>query len=213
MTDQAATADRLARWNEFLKWPAASMDAARLDACFDHEFGGALCDRLKMSARLQDRLASVIGARYALDPSSDPAALSEIDQSIVLLSGRQLADVARRSGVVYWANAIANVILAPQVEALHQQVGEEFCNFALAHRDLAGPESAVGSFKDIGERVVADGWRCLAAWGHALPTGLGLRVRLKLPATAELDAVPTPPFREIGPRIVRRVAAAEGANV
>jgi hypothetical protein len=213
MTDSSATADRLARWSEFLKWPAPTMDGARLDACFDNEFGIALCDRLKASVRLQDRLASVVGTHYALNPSIDPVALGEIDQAIVLLSGRQLAAVARRSGAIYWANTIANVILAPQVEALHQQIGEEFCNFALAHRDLAGSESAVGSFKDIGERIIADGWRCLAAWGHVLPAGLGMRVRLKLPATAELDAVPAPPFLEIGPPIVRRAAGADGANV
>jgi hypothetical protein len=189
------------------------MDSARLDACFDNEFGTALCDRLKASGRLQDRLASVIATHYALSPSIDPAAVSEIDQAIVLLSGAQLAEVAGRSGAIYWANTIANVILAPQVEVLHQQIGEEFCNFALAHRDLAGPESTVGSFNDIGERIIADGWRCLAAWGHALPNGLGMRVRLKLPATAELDTVPAPPFFQAGPAIVRRAAGTDGAKV
>jgi hypothetical protein len=210
MTDQPATADRLAQWNAFLRWPASSMDSARLDACFDNEFGAALCDRLKTTARLQDRLGSVISAHYALPAPPDPAAIGEIDQAIVLLSGSELAAIARRAGTIYWANAIANVILAPQVEALHQQVGEELCNFALAHRDLAGPESALGSLKDIGARIDSDGWRCLAAWCRGLSGGLGTRVRLKLPAIEALDAIPALPFFDSGPPIVRRAATADG---
>jgi hypothetical protein len=188
------------------------MDSARFDGCFDNELGTALCDRLKVTARLQERLASVITAKYGLMPTVDASALDEIDRAIVLLPAPSLTGVARRSGVIYWASAIANVILAPQVDALHRQIGEELCNFGLAHRDLAGPEAALESFDDVAERIVTDGWRCFAAWCRSLPTGLGARVLIKLPATAALDAVPAPPFVEIGPAIVRRAAGGDGTQ-
>jgi hypothetical protein len=206
VTNQAAAA-LSPGWSEFMNRPAAYTDGSRLAACFEHTFGADLCDRLKASIRLRDRLSAIVCARYALVRWVPPETCGDLDRAIALFPAARLVDLARRSGAVFWASTIANVILAPQVAALHQQLGEPVCSFALANRDLAGPEQAVEPLDDVGSRIADDGWRCLGAWCHAMPAGVGARVQLKLAARDLLDRAPEGPFREAGPSIVRRAAA------
>jgi hypothetical protein len=56
-------------------------------------------------------------------------------------------------------------------------------------------------------RAVEHGWRCVGAWCHILPAGVGTRVRLKVAPRDALDRLPEHPFHEIGPSIVRRAAS------
>jgi hypothetical protein len=187
--------------------PAAYIDATRLASCFVDEFSAAVCQRLTTSMRLRSRLSAIIHAHYVLGAWVAPEALSEIDRTIALSPTAQLSILAQRSGAIFWAGTIANVILSRQVETLHQQLGETLCSFALAHRDLSGPEQALEPLNDVGSRIARDGWRCVGAWCHALPVGVGARVRLKVAATDALDCPPEEPFHEVGPAIVRRAAS------
>jgi hypothetical protein len=194
-------------WGEFMTLPAVYIEASRLASCFHDAFDTGLCQRLTTSRRLQSRLSAIIHAYYALGPWIPPEAVTEVDRAIALCSTTQLKILAQRSGVIFWANTIANVILSRQVETLHQQLGEALCSFALSNRDLSGPEQSLEPLHNIRLRAVEHGWRCIGAWCHILPAGVGTRVRLKVAARDALDRLPEHPFHEIGPSIVRRAAS------
>jgi hypothetical protein len=193
-------------WSEFMESPAAYIDGGRLDACFGNEFGAGLCDRLRTSIRLRERISAVVRAHYVLVPWLPQDDCSDIDREIALSPAAHLIEIAQRSGAVFWAGTIANVILARQVEALRRQLGDALYGYALAHRDLSGPAQALEPLDTIGSRVAQDGWRCFGAWCHVLPAGICARVRLKLAANVNLEQEPEGPFREFGPPIVRRAA-------
>jgi hypothetical protein len=187
--------------------PAAYVDAERLDACFGRQLGVDLCGRLRTSKRFLERLGAIIRQHYSLPAWAAPETCSEVDRTIALSTPERLQELARRSGATYWASTIANAILARQVEALHEQLGEAICGFALENRDLAGPEQRFEPNESIGARISADGWRCIGAWCHAQPEAVGTRVRLKLSPAAAIDDTPELHFIEIGPVIVRRAAS------
>ena len=135
-----------------------------------------------------------------------PEALSEADRAIALLGAEELADLVSRAGAIFWANAIANVVLAADVRWLHEQLGEELCALALANRNLAGPAPPLEPLDGVEARIREDGERCLAAWCRAQPAAVGVRVRLKRAPSAALDDAPQAPFAEIGAPIVRCAA-------
>jgi hypothetical protein len=193
-------------WATLMWQPASYIDLARLDACFNNKLGVALCDRLRGAARLRERLSAAITEHHALAVPIAPEALSEADQAIALLGAEELADLVRRAGAIFWANAIANVVLAADVRWLHERLGEELCALALANRNLAGPAPALEPLESVDVRIRADGERCLAAWCRAQPEAVGARVRLKRAPSAALDDAPQNPFDEIGPPIVRCAA-------
>lgn len=190
-----------------MRRPAAYIDASRLAVCFDHQLSAELCGRLKGADRLQDKLSTLINSRYALAAPVAPDAVDDLDRDIALSPVQRLADVMRRAGAIYWANAIANVLLAEEVSQLHRQLGEAVCAFALANRDLSGPRDELEPVAGAGARVTADGERCFAAWCQSLPEAVAARVRLKLPPRLAFDASPEVPLAAIGPSIVRRAAA------
>ena len=206
MTARTESAEQPTSWGEFMTLPAVYIEASRLANCFHDAFDAGLCQRLTTSRRLQSRLSAIIHAYYALGPWIPPEAVNEGDRAIALCSAMQLNVLAQRSGVIFWANTIANVILSRQVETLHQQLGEALCNFALSNRDLSGPEQSLEPLHNIRLRAVEHGWRCVGAWCHILPAGVGTRVRLKVAPRDALDRLPEHPFHEIGPSIVRRAA-------
>ena len=208
MTAAAAERDSpLADWETFMRQPAAYIDAARLAACLDSQLSAELCGRLRGAGRLRDRLSALIKTHYALAAPVEEDAVGELDRKIALLPFERLVDVVRRAGAIYWANAIANVLLAEKVSQLHEQVGEAVCAFALANRDLSGPDEVLEPVADAGARVTEAGERCFAAWCQSLSDAVAARVRLKLPPRQGLDGPPGIPFAEIGPSIVRRAAA------
>jgi hypothetical protein len=193
-------------WNALMRQPVAYIDLIRLAGCFDNTLGLELCGRLRDASRLQERLSALIGAHYALAAPPAEEAVSDVDRGIALLPAEQIADLTRRAGAIYWANAIANVVLAEDVRRLHEQIGEAICAFALANRHLAGPVDAFESLDDVGACLTQDGERCFAAWCQSLPEAIGVRVRLKLPMRPTLDDGPPSAFADIGPSIVRNAA-------
>lgn len=202
--DDAAAA---ALWRAFVTGPADSVDEGRLAACFNEQLGSDLCRRLKACRRLAARLSDLIRDRYGLAPWVAASACAAGDRAIALAPADDLRELIRRSGAIYWSAAIANVVLADQVAALHQQLGEALCSFAIGHRDLAGPPRSAAPFATFAQRVVERGERCLAAWCAAQPREVGLRVRLKLAPSSALEGEPDAGFVELGCAILRRAAA------
>jgi hypothetical protein len=206
MTNTTGNAAAAMDWATFMRQPAAYIDLARLAACFNNKIGTAPCERLRGASRLQERVSAAITEHYALAGPVAPETVSEADRTIALLSAEELADLVRRAGAIFWANAIANVVLAADVRWLHEQMGEGLCAFALANRNLAGPARTLEPLAGVDARIREDGERCLAAWCQSLPTAVGSRVRLRRAPSAALDDAPQNPFDEIGPPIVRCAA-------
>ena len=202
MTDTVDTADA---WQSFLHKPALHAIASRLVPCFGGTLGDEACAHMLSAERLETRLSSLIGDHYGF--SRQEPKVDENDRPIALCDADRLADIALKAGAIYWAASFASVIRRETTAALHAQLGEALCEFAVVNRDLTGPEQELDPIDDLAERVAADGWRCLGAWCDAMPAGVGTRVRLKLPPSPELDDVAPTPFAQLGPPIVRRAAS------
>jgi hypothetical protein len=194
-------------WATLMNRPAAYVDPTRLAACFDGRIRIRLCERLRDSGRLQGRLSELIADFYALAAPSGPETVSAADQKIALLPTPRIGDVIRRAGVVYRANAIANVVRAEDVRWLRDRLGEPLYAFALANRSLSGPAGTIDLTDGADAQMTEDGARCLAAWCDAQPAAIGGRVRLKSPASPALDDAALSPFNELGPAIIRCAAA------
>jgi len=195
-----------ADWQAFMAWPVSYIDAGRLDGCFANRFGSELCGRLRASRRLRDRLSAIVGEHHALAAPVAADVCDDLDRAIALSSVEWLFDVTRRCGAIYWARAIAGVVRPAEVAALHREIDEALCGFALMHRELARAQE-LPAIEGIGAHSIEDGLRCVAAWTRAQPAALGQRVRLKLAAHPALDDPPPAPFMDVGPPIVRRAAA------
>ncbi|MGN8114257.1 hypothetical protein [Labrys sp. 22185] len=196
--------DAAQAWQSFLHKPALHAIAARLVPCFGGSLGDEACAHMLTAGRLEARLSSLIGEHYGFSPQEPQ--VDEGDRAIALCDPDALADIALKAGAIYWAAAFAGVIRRETTAALHAQLGEALCEFAVVNRDLAGPEQDLDPIAGLAGRVTADGWRCLGAWCDALPAGVGMRVRLKLPPSPELDGIGPAPSTQLGPPIVRRAA-------
>jgi len=205
MTTAAQEAAEGTDWHAFMAWPASYIHAERLDHCFANGFGRELCGRLRASRRLRDRLSEFIAEQHALAAPVAVDVCDDLDRAIALSSGERLFDIARRCGAIYWARTIAGVVRPAEVAALHREIDEALCGFALMHRDLAGAQELT-TIEGIGTLSVEDGLRCIAAWTEAQPAAVGQRVRLKVAAHPALDDPPSAPYVDIGPSIVRCAA-------
>ncbi|MDZ5453357.1 hypothetical protein [Labrys sp. ZIDIC5] len=201
MTGKTDAADA---WQSFLHKPALHAIAPRLAPCFGGTLGDEACAHLLTADRLETRLSSLIGEHYGFSPQEPQVEAG--DRAIALSDADELGDIALKAGAIYWATAFAGVIRRETTTALHAQLGEALCEFAVLNRDLAGPEQDLEPIADLAGRVAADGWRCLGAWCSIMPAGVGARVRLKLPPSPELDDIAPAPFAQLGPPIVRRAA-------
>jgi hypothetical protein len=194
-------------WATLMDKPAVYIDLTRLSACFGGSISVKLCERLRGANRLQNRLSAMIGDFYALAAPVGPEAVDQRDQKVALLPVGRVGDIVRRAGVVYWANAIANVVRAEEVRRLRDQLGEALCAFALANRNLSGPPRRLERLDGADARIAEDGLRCLGAWCQSQTEAVGGRVRLKSPAQPALDERAPAPFDEIGPAIIRCAAS------
>lgn len=192
-----------AGWQAFLSNPAAYADAARLVPCFDGSIDEAACLHMLGAERLHGRLSGILMERYGLSLET-AAPADDIDRAIALASGEALEDIALRSGAIYWAGSLASVIAGRQAAALQAALGADAYAFALANRDLTGPQRPTEPLEDVHGLVYEDGLRCLGAWCQSQPGDTGMRVRLKLMPHALIDQKADEAFVRAGPAIVRR---------
>jgi hypothetical protein len=194
-------------WATLMNRPGAYVDPSRLTTCFEGSISPRLCERLRDASRLQDRLSALITNFYALAAPFEMEKVNPADQMVALLPAVQMGDLIRRAGVVYRANAIANVVRAEEVRWLRSRLGETLYAFALANRDLSGPVTKLDLEDGADAQITEDGFRCLGAWCQSQPAAIGERVRLKNPANPALDDAAQSPFNELGPAIIRCAAA------
>lgn len=195
-----------AQWLTLRSQPAAFAHARRIVRAFDGLIGDEHASKLREEERFRDRLSGLLVETYAISDDFGHEAPSAASRSFALTPSADLEALVRQFGAVYWARTIVSTIEAAAVVALKQQLGEDCYAAAIAHRDLAGPESAPAG-QDLGDAVTSAGLRCLAAWCARQPAGIAQLIRLKLPGCAALDEPVMPPFDEAGPRIVDRLIA------
>lgn len=193
-------------WRSFIQHPIRTIDPDRLSLCFGGNIDPELALQIKASPRLRERLGRIVRDHYRLLPPPGTPPENEHDMDIALAPSDILTQIVPRAGAIYWSAAIANTVYAADVAALQAEIGEDLCNYALKHRDLAGPETGFASPGTAAERVAESGWQCLAAWCEALDPAVGARLRLKLPPTDAFDAPAPAALAQIGPKIVRRAA-------
>jgi hypothetical protein len=196
-----------ADWRFFLQDAAGHIDASRLAACFDGAVPASLSQQMLENERLRTRLSALVQTQYELDGGIDPQGLDGADRIVAMAGLHDLASLVLRAGAIWWSGAIAGTVLAKAVAALQQQLGDELVSYAIGQRDLTGPAQSLEPLDSVGERIEADGWRCLAAWCDAAPAGLGTRVRLRLPEGTLADQPAPEAFRDKGIAIIRRAAA------
>jgi hypothetical protein len=194
-------------WATLMSRPAAYIDVSRLAACFGGTIGIRLCERLRNTGRLQNRLSAMISDFYALAAPLSPETVSLADQKVALLPLGKTSDLICRAGATYWANTIANAVRADEVRRLRARLGEALYAFALANRHLSGPCRKLDLTDEVDVLVAEDGMRCFGAWCEQQPEAIGGRVRLKTPASLALDGGADGPFGEIGSAIIRGAVA------
>jgi hypothetical protein len=201
MTETATNnVDVDASWSLFATAPATYASPMRLAACFAGRITENRCRELLASQRLQQRLSALLFAFYKIDPTLGDIACADIDRRIALASANEFAGIARRSGAIFWGNALANIVLAQAVSAFHNALGEDLCTFAIANRILASDEQALPNI----EVILTDGWQCVNAWSSTLPSGVAERVRLKFSGIEARTSSDQFRFVGCGPAIVRR---------
>ena len=200
-----------AAWRSFFLNPAAYVHPQRLADCFGGGVPQDVCNRLKSSKRLHERLSALLSSHYELTPELDEDSYAEGDMAIVLNRAEWFDDIILRAGVIFWGKTIANTVLARDVAALQEQIGAPLCNLAIEHRSLSGPEQSLQPLENLKDRISEDGRRCLLAWYEQLPPVLSQRFRLKFSAHEEPSEPVDEPFASLGPQIVRCAAQNESA--
>ncbi len=205
MTPLAATADE-SRWRAFLRLPGGYAHPRRLADTLGGAMTPDLCAALQAEPRFATRLTALLEAAGLVPPAGAGMDCAEIDRSIVVRAPEELMAAALRAGALYWADAIANVVLAPDVEVLRGSLDADLIAFGLANR-AAGPQGMrFDALAGAAEVVARDGWYSFLAWVAQLPAAVTARLMLKFEdGTITPGPIPAP-FGEIGPGLYRQAA-------
>lgn len=136
----------------------------------------------RVGARVSRWLAETLG-------DGDLAALSPVDQALVLAPAMTLETVALCAGAVWHAPGVRALVLGADIAVLRERLGDAVRQVALRHAALAWAPVQPGAAEDantLADEIVGDGAACLAAWMESLPDWASARVRLKRPAEGPL---------------------------
>lgn len=189
-------------WRAFMESPAEYTTAHHLFECFGGSIKPDMCQRLLDTARLRPRISALLIRHHELVEAAP--AIGTLDAAIALLPSSRFQELALRSGAIFWSASFAVAIAGKAAFTLHEQFGEPLYSFAVSNRDLAGAVRSLEPLKDIRGRVIADGWRCIEAWGQTMPAQIAKRVRLKLSTGDILGKSADGFLMSSGPIIVRR---------
>jgi hypothetical protein len=193
----------VAAWRSFMLTPGRYAEPAHIRGCFNGAISAELAAKLVACARIEDRLSSLLVARYRLSRWLDLEACPQKDRAIALLPQAGFAGIARRAGAIYWGASLATAVFGSEVAALQRQLGGDLYQFALAHRGLSGPIQSLRPFEALDTKFLADGWRCFEGWRRSQQRAVAERILLKLPPDYEAGASLDRTFVEKGPEIVR----------
>jgi hypothetical protein len=196
-------------WRGFMFTPGRYAEPAHVRSCFNDAISVQLAAKLVACARIEDRLSNLLIAHYRLPRWLDLEACPKKDRAVALLPLAEFAGVARRAGAIYWSASLATAVFGSEVAALQRQLGEDLYQFALAHRDLAGPIQGLRPLEALDAKFLADGWRCFEGWRRSQQRAVAERVLLKLPSGYEAGAPLDRIFLEKGPEIVRCAGSKE----
>ncbi len=207
-----AAAEYERRWQTFTARPLHNVHRARLQACFDNlDLPAATLDAMLAQPRLRERLTRMLEQRFALQPLDALQAPAAEDVPVATLGSAQLKQLARRCGVVFWAEALVREIRAPAVRALREHFGTALFELALAEHALACPLAShelPASLEELDAVVERDGQACVNAWLAEQPRALAAWYRLKIADPAAATPI-TPRIEQYGPMIVRRVVRSD----
>ncbi|RZA25333.1 MAG: hypothetical protein EOP02_12410 [Proteobacteria bacterium] len=193
-----AAAEHERRWQAFTARPLQNVHRARLQACFDNlDLPAATLDAMLAQPLLQPL--------EALQPPQGE------DVPIATLDTAQSKRLARRCGVVFWAEALVREIRAPAVRALRERFGDALLELALAEQALAcplAPGELAASLDELDTAVERDGQACVNAWLAEQPRALAAWYRLKIDDPAAAAPI-TARIEQYGPAIVRRVVRSD----
>ncbi|MEM7042315.1 MAG: SctK family type III secretion system sorting platform protein [Pseudomonadota bacterium] len=197
----------------FERLPAAYCHPERIQRLLPDGLPAQFRDRLLASTRLRFRLSSILAERHALQ-ACGPDMLATPAGRFAQLEGEVLQSALRRIGAIWHARTLRTFILAEPLRQLMDRLGRDNYQAALRSIDLA-PETAPDETDD-GDRspdadrlvdlIERDGLIAVNAWCHQQPAALGARLKLKLRPCPEVDGEPPASLRELGPKIVDRVA-------
>jgi len=207
-----AAAEHERRWQAFTAQPLQSVHRARLQACFDNlDLPAATLAAMLAQPRLQERLTRMLEQRFALQPLEALQPPQGEDVPIATLDIAQSKRLARRCGVVFWAEALVREIRAPAVRALRERFGDALLELALAEQALAcplAPGELPASLDELDTAVERDGQACVNAWLAEQPRALAAWYRLKIDDPAAAAPI-TARIEQYGPAIVRRVVRSD----
>lgn len=201
----ATTGDE-SHWRTFLHLPGGYAHPRRLAETLGGAVTPELCTVLQAEPRFAERLTALLEAAGLVPPAGAALDCPDVDRSIVVRAPDELTAAALRAGALYWADAIANVVLAPDVEVLRGSLDGGLIAFGLANR-AAGPQGM--RFDDLtgaAEVVARDGWHSFLAWVAQLPAAVAARLMLKFEDGAITPGPIPAPFGEIGPGLYRQAA-------
>ena len=167
----AAYCDEVARWA--LPEEAAPLLAAGLQA--------GTARRLLRSPRLSERASALLVGGLG---RGEPGTLPEADRRLVLASTRTLERAAILAGAVWHSAQVRALVLAQDVAAFVDELGEDARDAALRHATLApAPSGGTIPAHGLAAAIRRDGAACLSAWIDALPGWASGRMRLRWRAT------------------------------
>jgi hypothetical protein len=177
---------------------AAAIDPGRAAALLGHGITEAFVGKMLDHPRARRRFFELVESRLGA------ASPTPVQAAALALDSRGLAELARRTGAVWLAASMVQMIDGPAIRDLVAAIGSELRQFAIHHYALAPPLSETVPVEALAGQIDVAGYRCLSAWCAAQPAPVGRRIALHLPAEVPLAE----PFRVHGPGIVDALLAA-----
>jgi len=203
---QLASTEDDSRWRAFLRLPGAYAHPRRMAETFGGAMTPDLCAALQAEPRFAERLSAVLEDAGLVPPAGAGMDCTDVDRAIVVRPPHELTAAALRAGALYWADAIANVVLAPDVEILRGSLDADLIAFGLANR-AAGPQGMrFGDLAGAAEVVARDGWYSFLGWVAQLPAAVTARLMLKFEDGTIVPGPVPAPFEEVGPELYRQAA-------
>ncbi|APF38713.1 hypothetical protein BOQ54_16440 [Chelatococcus daeguensis] len=206
MTMPAPVSEDESRWCAFLRLPGGYAHPQRLAETLGGAMTPDLCAALQAEPRFAARLTALLDTAGLVPPAGAALDCADVDRSIAVRGPHELTAAALRAGALYWADAIANVVLAPDVEALRRSLDGDLIAFGLANRAAGAQGLRFDDLTGAAEVVARDGWYSFLAWVAQLPAAVAGRLMLKFEDGAITPGPVPDPFGEIGPGLYRQAA-------